>query len=154
MPAPERARRRVHGGSARSAPPARLRLGASVLLLLLLAVSACAERPAFPNFRGQPAQEPPILVNVRNQNFSDVTIHFSRDGAWQRLGMVTGNSAARLEVPTTQSAFGVQVRFRVHGIGMPDNSDFFTDLMYVDRGSVVELVVAPVLSMSSWSIRD
>jgi len=127
-----------------------------LVLILVAAVfaSGCTERPSFPDFRGRPALEPPVVVNVRNQNFADVTIHVSRDGAWQRLGGVTGNSTARLEIPSSQSAFGVQYRFRVHGIGMPDDSDFFTDFMYVDRGSVVELIVAPVLSMSSWSIRD
>jgi len=126
-----------------------------VLVMTVLAVaSGCTERPSFPDFRGRPAQAPPVVVNVRNQNFADVTIHVSRDGAWQRLGGVTGNSTARLEIPSSQSAFGVQYRFRVHGIGMPDDSDFLTDFMYVDRGSVVELTVAPVLSMSSWSIRD
>lgn len=121
--------------------------------LVLLFGTGCADR-ATPDFRGgQAGEREAIVVSVRNQNYADVTVHVSRNGAWQRLGGVTGNSTARLEIPDALASSGFQFRFRVHAIGSPDAADYVTERIGVDRGDVIELTVAPVLRMSHWSIR-
>jgi hypothetical protein len=131
------------------------RLRASFMLTFTVLVgSACADRSQ-PDFRGRPAEAEPIVVSVRNQHFADVTVYISRGGAaWQRLGSVTGNTATNLEIPSALTAPAGEYRFRVHAIGTPDATDYISDRILADRGSVIELTVAPVLSMSSWSIRQ
>ncbi|MEX2465532.1 MAG: hypothetical protein WD995_01395 [Gemmatimonadota bacterium] len=95
------------------------------------------------------------MVSVRNQHFSDVVVYISRGGAsWQRLGSVTGNTSTNLEIPSALTAPAGEYRFRVHAIGSPDATDYISDRILADRGSVIELTVAPVLRMSSWSIRQ
>lgn len=125
----------------------------AALGLVLFPGMGCAER-ATPEFRGeQAAEREAIVVSVRNQNYADVTVHVTRDGAWRRLGQVTGNSTAQLQIPESMASAGFQFRFRVHAIGSPDAADFVTERIGADRGDVIELTVAPVLRMSNWSIR-
>lgn len=124
------------------------------LTALVLAANACAKGVETPDFRGTRAvQSGPIHVDVRNLNYADVTIHASRGGPWHRIGQVTGVSDHSLEVPETIGSPGGYLRFRVHAIGSPDATDFVTDNIMAGGGDVVQLRVAPVLHMSSWSVR-
>jgi hypothetical protein len=125
----------------------------SMLAFTVLVNPGCADRSQ-PDFRGRPSEAPPVVVSVRNQHFADVTVYISPGGAlWQRLGSVTGNTSTNLEIPSALTAPAGEYRIRVHAIGTPDATDYISDRILVDRGSVIELTVAPVLSMSSWSIR-
>lgn len=125
-----------------------------VLATLVLASAACARSVDVPDFRGTGATEATsIQVDVRNLNYADVTVHASRDGGWYRIGQVTGNSDGTLEVPAAVGSPGSFLRLRVHAIGSPDASDYVTDGISAGRGDIVVLRVAPVLRMSSWSVR-
>lgn len=63
--------------------------------LLALAMSACAShRGGAGSLSG-----PPIVVEVRNNNFSDGTVFATRDGERLRLGMVTGKTDQRFSIP-------------------------------------------------------
>ncbi|MDZ7779825.1 MAG: hypothetical protein U5R14_07810 [Gemmatimonadota bacterium] len=113
----------------------------------------CADRST-PDFEGRPADAPPIVVRVQNQHFSDVRVHVSRNGQWRRLGNVTGNTSSSFEVPSALTSPAGHYQFRVHAIGMSDASDYVSDRIPANPGNVIELTVASVLRMSSWSIRE
>lgn len=121
---------------------------------LSLAVGLGCTSLAIPNFRGQSTQAPAIVLAVSNQNYADVTIHVSHGSGWQRIGSVTGQGSVRLEIPTSMSSGTASYRVRVHAIGSPDRTDYVSDRIPADRGDVIQLTVAPVLRMSSWSLRD
>ena len=124
------------------------------LLAALLVLSACAATRETPDFRGRPARNVTIPVDVRNQHYSDVVVRVSRGGAWQRIGNVTGNSTGRLEIPAALTAPTGDYRFRVHAIGSSDADDYVSERIAAYPGTVIVLTVAPVLRMSSWSIRN
>lgn len=125
-----------------------------VLAALVLASAACGKSLDVPDFRGTGAAEATtIRVDVRNLNYADVTVHASRDSGWYRIGQVTGNSDGTLEVPAAVGSPAGFLRLRVHAIGSPDASDYVTEGISAGRGDIVVLRVAPVLRMSSWSVR-
>jgi hypothetical protein len=130
--------------------------GAVLVALVTLAVSGCSRAPQamYPDFRGRPQMAQTVVVEVRNQHYSDIVVRVSTGGSWQRLGDVTGNSSGRLEISGAMLAPAGDYRFRVHAIGSPDASDYISDRIMASRGRTVVLVVAPVLRMSSWSVRD
>lgn len=127
---------------------------AVVAILVSFAVAGCGAERATPDFRGRPAQNATIPVDVRNQHYADVVVRVSSGGAWQRIGDVTGNSSGRLEIPPALTSPAGDYQFRVHAIGTSDNADYVTERIAAYPGSVVVLTVAPVLRMSSWSIRN
>lgn len=125
-----------------------------VVAALMLASAACGRSVEVPDFRGTGRAEPTsVQVDVRNLNYADVTVHASRDSGWYRIGQVTGNSDGTLEVPAAIGSPAGFLRLRVHAIGSSDASDYVTDAISAGRGDVVVLRVAPVLRMSSWSVR-
>jgi len=129
----------------------RLRASSMVAFTVLVG-SGCADRSQ-PDFRGRPAEAPPVVVSVRNQHFADVTVYISPgDASWQRLGSVTGNTSTNLAIPSALTAPAGEYRIRVHAIGTPEATDYISDRILAARGTVIELTVAPVLGMSSWSI--
>ncbi|MEX2467792.1 MAG: hypothetical protein WD995_12850 [Gemmatimonadota bacterium] len=137
--------------------PRRPRGRAPLVVLLSTATmvgSACSAGPAIPDFRGSWAQAQALTVSVRNQHFADIVVRVSRGGSWQRIGDVTGNSTGRFEIPDALTSTAGDYRFRVHAIGSSDNTDYITGRIPADRGDVIVLTVAPVLRMSSWSIRE
>ena len=107
-----------------------------------------------PDFRGSPAfRSENVGLDVRNLNYADVVVYGSRGGSWHRIGDVTGNSSQLFEIPDQLTDAATSLRLRVHAIGSSDASDYFTESIFVSSGAVVELRVAPVLRMSSWSVR-
>lgn len=137
--------------------PWRSRLAPWALALVLLAsffVASCSPGLETPDFRGRPAQNVTIPVDVRNQHYSDIVVRVSRGGAWQRIGDVTGNSSERLEIPAAMTGPTGDYQFRVHAIGTPDDADYVSERISAYPGTVIVLTVAPVLRMSSWTIRN
>ena len=130
--------------------------GAALVVLAILAISGCGRAPQamYPDFRGRPQMAESVFVEVRNQHYSDIVVRVSTGGSWQRLGDVTGNSSGRLEISRGMLSPVGDYRFRVHAIGSPDSSDYISDRISAARGRTVVLVVAPVLRMSSWSVRE
>jgi hypothetical protein len=94
-----------------------------------------------------------VRLSVQNLNYADIVVYGSRGGSWQRIGGVTGNTSQAFEVPSQLTDGSASLRLRVHAIGSPDAADYVTDPIFASYGSVVQLRVAPVLRMSSWSLR-
>lgn len=67
----------------------------TALLAVTLVLSACATRGR----GGIDPDSPPIVVEVRNNNFQDATIFMTRDGERQRLGIVTGKTDRSYAIP-------------------------------------------------------
>lgn len=132
-------------------PPAPTGLATALIVTLALA-AACADRSS-PDFRGSISSTPSITVDVRNQNFADVTVYVGRGGAWQRIGDVVGNTTGEMEIPSALISPEASYQFRVHAIGSTDDEDFVSQPVMAMEGDVIVLTVAPALSMSSWSIR-
>lgn len=71
------------------------RFAGAVLPVLLLMTVACASRaPGVSSLSG-----PPIVVEVRNNHFSDGTVFAVRDGESLRLGIVTGKTDQSFSIP-------------------------------------------------------
>lgn len=134
--------------------PREIRFRPSWTVVMAVLVSlGCAERGS-PDFRGRPAQNATIPVDVQNQHYADIVVRISRGGSWQRIGDVTGNSSDRLEIPAALTSPAGDYQFRVHAIGSADDTDYVSERIAAYPGSVIVLTVAPVLRMSSWSIRN
>lgn len=71
------------------------RLTRAVVPFLLLSASACASGGG----GSGSLSGPPIVVEVRNNNFSDGTVFAARDGERLRLGMVTGKTDQSFAIP-------------------------------------------------------
>lgn len=142
-------------------PPTRpLSCASSVRRVLLSAsvafATACGggRQLNVPDFRGSPSfRSEAIVLDVQNLNYADIVVYGSRGGSWQRLGDVTGNTSAVLEISENLTRGAPWLQLRVHAIGSPDSSDYYTDRISVPPGAMVQLRVAPVLRMSSWSVR-
>jgi len=115
------------------------------LLTLLALVSACGGRAA----RRSPTGEP-VTVEVDNQNYLDVVVFALRDGTSARLGDVSGLMRGTFDVPDHLIVVGT-VRLLVDPVGSPQA--YLTDPILVSPGDIVELRVAGVIGMSSWSVR-
>ena len=61
----------------------------------IIVAAACATGGS----RGVDPDAPPIVLEVRNNNFQDATIFFARDGERQRLGIVTGKTDQTFAIP-------------------------------------------------------
>ena len=94
------------------------------------------------------------MIEVTSNQYLDVVVYVGSVGTWHRLGTVTGLSAGtRLTVPDAAGPLPGQYYLRVHAIGAPGDSDYYSGLINLGPGDVVALRVASVLRQSSWSIR-
>jgi len=73
----------------------RLDLRGLIAISPFLLAAACATGGS----RGVDPDAPPIVLEVRNNNFQDATIFFTRDGERQRLGIVTGKTDQTFAIP-------------------------------------------------------
>ena len=137
-----------------SLPSTLLPRAALVACLLIAGACSGGRTLGVPNFRGSPAfRTETILLDVQNRNYADVVVYGSRGGSWQRIGDVTGNASEMFEVPDQLTDAAASLRFRVHAIGSTTAADFVTEPIFVSGNAIVELRVASVLRMSSWSVR-
>ncbi len=88
-----------------------------------------------------------------NDNYHDVVVYLDGESAGQRLGTVTGLCQQDLRIPSTLQSAQSRYEFRIHAIGTSNTQDYFTGTIFADPGDVIELNVASVLSLSSWSVR-
>jgi hypothetical protein len=90
-----------------SLPTAHYRL----IAIALLTMSACAPRRAARSVQwGPPAGESITQLEVRNDQWDDLTVYLEREGARFRLGTVAGMSTRVLEVPPEYVTQGGNVR--------------------------------------------
>lgn len=80
--------------------PARTALSAAVPLGTALLAAACAGGPGpSPAFTGSPAEVGRTEVHVFNGRWEDLTIYLVQEGAYHRLGEVTGKTSRVLRIP-------------------------------------------------------
>lgn len=111
---------------------------------------ACAARAPSPF--AESTREEEIRVEVRNDNYLDVTVYVMRDGMSYRLGDVTGSSSATLEIPPSQVLAALGIRLLVNPIG--SRGAYLSEPIMANPGDTIALRVASVLRMSSWSVRQ
>lgn len=131
------------------------RVGRIWLVGVLLCMPACIDRPSPPLFQEGGAEgDAAAVIEVASSQYLDVVIYIGSLGAWHRLGTVTGLSVAtRLTVPDAVGPLPGQYYLRVHAIGAPGDTDYYSGLIDLGPGDVVALRVASMLRQSSWSIK-
>jgi hypothetical protein len=72
-----------------------------VLLTAMATLDACGKM-----HHGPIAEEDPIVVQVNNQSFPDVTMYVLPSGDPRRIGAVTGNSKAEFKLPARMLSTG------------------------------------------------
>jgi hypothetical protein len=117
---------------------------------MVFVLGACAARAPSPF--AEATREEEIRVEVRNDNYLDVTVYVMRDGMSYRLGDVTGSSSATLEIPPSQVLAAMGVRLLVNPIG--SRGAYLSEPIMAGPGDTITLRVASVLRMSSWSMRQ
>ena len=75
--------------------------GAMIVACLIGTVDACGKM-----HRGPMVEEDPIVVQVHNQSFPDVTVYVLPSGDPRRIGAVTGNSSAEFKLPSRMLSTG------------------------------------------------
>lgn len=125
------------------------------LALALLACLGCAEGRSLPDFGGGARRPGPeaITVDVANDNYHDVVVYVEGGAGWQRLGTVTGLCRVELQVTGAFQSAASSYAIRVHAIGTSDSEDYYSGTLFADPGDLIELTVASVLSLSSWTVR-
>ena len=91
----------------------------------------------------------PVVVIVNNSNYLDVDVFAVRGGSRTRVGSVTGLSSATFNVPAHYALNGT-LQLLVDPIG--SDATYLTDKIAVGPGQQLELTVAAVLRMSSYSV--
>jgi hypothetical protein len=118
---------------------------AAALAALTMDVAACATH------HGSSAPPAPerAAVTVKNDNWSDVVVFVVRSGTRSRIGSVTAMSTHTFRVPPDLAPDGI-LQLMVDPVG--SNNTYVTDRIVVNSGQRVELTVAQVLRMSSFSV--
>lgn len=121
---------------------------AAFLFVLAVIPGGCAEPHRGPWEAPSPAA---LTLEVRNNNYLDVAIYAHTDGQHLRLGSVTGQSHATLEIPTSVVVRADGFRLEVDPVGARDS--YVTERIVASPGAIVVLDVGSVLGMSSWHLR-
>jgi hypothetical protein len=119
------------------------------VILVVLVLGGCGGRSRSP-FRAGGGDEA-IRVEVRNDNFLDVTVYVLPDGVSHRIGDVTGSSSATLDVPARLIFAATSMRLLVNPIG--SREAYLSEEIPVSPGDLIRLNVASQIRMSSWSVR-
>jgi len=90
-----------------------------------------------------------MVVIVNNSNYMDVDVFAVRGTTRARVGSVTGLSSATFRVPTHYAPDG-SLQLLVDPIG--SNATYVTDKIAVGPGQHLELTIAAILRMSSYSV--
>jgi len=115
------------------------------LACLTIEAAACASHHA--NAAAAPPERMVVVVN--NSNYLDVDVFAVRGTTRSRVGSVTGLSSATFRVPTHFAPDG-SLQLLVDPIG--SNATYVTDKIAVGPGQHLEITVAAILRMSSYSV--
>jgi hypothetical protein len=119
-------------------------MGVAVIAAGSACSSAMEERPANA-FTGAAA----TTVMVNNNNWSDMTVYATRNGATVRLGSVTSMSTARFELPVAMLGAG-ELRLIADPLG--STSTYRTQPVLVTRGQEIEFTLQNNLALSTLSV--
>jgi len=90
-----------------------------------------------------------MVVTVNNSNYLDVDVFAVRGTTRSRVGSVTGLSSATFSLPTHYAPDG-SLQLLVDPIG--SSATYLTDKIALGPGQHLELTVAAILRMSSYSV--
>ena len=89
----------------------------------------------------RPGNETVTIVEVDNQNFTDMTIYLVNGGQRIRLGRATGKSKATLRLPRGTLTFPRELQFMAEPAGMRGTTT--TTRIWVTPGDRVTLMITP-----------
>jgi hypothetical protein len=126
----------------------RLRLFALAMLTCVATAVAEGCRSGSPYDVSQQSNTATLVV--RNDNFNDVDVYAVAGGLATRIGTVTGNSTAHFGL---SDALYNSTDFRVVATPIGGNGRASTGPISVSSGQTIYFNIAPVLRMSSASVR-
>lgn len=91
--------------------------GRIAILILGIAFTACAPVTRPNPFEFHLGRNRPALLEVRNQNWSDMVVYLSRGSARQRLGSVTSQNEATFQLNPSIIATAASLQFVAAPIG-------------------------------------
>ncbi len=94
----------------------RVRLASGFLLAVAMLATGCGGRRSASPFVAR-AERGPMVLEVQNRNWADMTISVRRGGTVTRLGLVTTNGSRSFTIPTVVGAAGVSVVFLADPVG-------------------------------------
>ncbi|HEX7119478.1 MAG TPA: hypothetical protein VF212_11860 [Longimicrobiales bacterium] len=115
----------------------------------VLGVGACAPGMGAGGGAVPPASRE-VLFQIRNNNWSDVTVYLVNGGTRTRLGMVTSMDEALFRVPGGLVSTTANVRLLLDPIG--SSRGFVTEPILVQPGQTVEMNVENHLPLTSWAV--
>ena len=119
--------------------------------LLLIGAAACSSKRVYQESTGgDVAVADGVVVEIQNDNFSDVDVYAVAGGGRQRLGTVTGNTSSQFAIRSSRIPSG-QLRLVAAPIGGEGRAS--SGSLNVSPGNVIHFTVAPVLSQSSATVR-
>lgn len=130
--------RRHVEGEGRARPGSR-RHAAVLVLLATLALAAACSRNIKEGEEAEPA--PPTRLRVQNQAYLDMTIYVYRSTQRVRLGVVNGNTTARMLIPANLIFGSTALRFQADPIGA--NRQPVSQEISVSPGDEVTLIIPP-----------
>lgn len=107
--------------------------------MLSLLLAGAAGDGCSPLRRGEPPEPPhaPITLEVRNNNWSDITIYAIRSGQRMRLGTVIATQSTNMVVPPDMLGPGGEVRVYAQAIG--GYARYTSPKVYASPGATVTL---------------
>jgi len=116
----------------------------SMLIVVLLGLTACTHRPApGPVTASGPSE---VGIQIENQFAASLTIYLESGGLSRRLGQVNIAQTVAFVVPWSRAPTGV-LRLRAEVIGSSERA--VTEELRVQAGQVLRWTLAPQLRMSS-----
>ena len=125
---------------------------ASVLVLVLTILSACAGHKRSPN-SDVPAisWDDPVTLDVKNHNWLDVTIYIVHGGQRTRVLTVVATRSASVIVPNhTLRNSGGQIRLLAHAIGNP--ATFMSETIVARPGMTIDWTLESDMKRSSLAV--
>ena len=95
--------------------------------------------------------ERPVRIEVENNNFLNVTIHYVVTSSPQRLGEVPGKSSETFTLDPRRSSVDRGLQLRVNPIG--SNRTYLSDVVFPNGGDTVVLTVGANLWQSHVIVR-
>jgi hypothetical protein len=88
-----------------------------------------------------------LMLEVDNNNWSDMVIYMVHDGTRTRFTLVTGSRSTAVVIPPRFISSNGNVQIIVHRIG--GNDDYVSPVVSVRLGKTVALTLEPVLAHST-----
>lgn len=105
--------------------------------LAAVLVAGCSKQPA-----RAPSPTEAAWVEVTNQGFYDINLYVVRGSNRFKIGMVSGNGSARIEIPRTFVNPGLPIRFLADPIG--SNRTPYSQEIPVFPGETIYLRIPPI----------